>query len=78
MRPLFYKCNEADSLYDRQPFFYCPYGSSGVQYICTCKTKYTTDMNERQSIVLLKLTAAAFFGALTGYVLGLLQVPLLI
>ena len=21
MRPLFYKCNEADSLYDRQPFF---------------------------------------------------------
>ena len=35
-------------------------------------------MKERQTIVLLKLTAAAFFGALTGYVLGLLQVPLLI
>ena len=33
MRPLFYKCNEADSLYDRQPFLLSVWFAKGSVYL---------------------------------------------
>lgn len=47
MRPLFYKCNEADSLYDRQPFFVVPF-VSGTFCIFVSVTNKQNDNDKRR------------------------------